>query len=300
MPAPTLSISLNPTRSSFSLSFFFFYSSSKSLRPRSSNPPTLNTNFKCTFPRFLFLRMKIKNKYSWIERIPSSLEAGVHAKGRIRCPKKCWREYRLHFGFVPMKNWIGTLHLPVNNSRVKRSKEKFCSTRRINLKMIKLNVEIIGRIGGRQGSVRFVGSENIPAIMPQSLASPGLASRASNGEFEYPHSDIGSSASLERRIDKRRQGNEALCTHTWLVKQAIWWFRGGSLQELAISLVFSPLFFFFPSFVFLFFFFSRLFRGECFVFIRPFSLREISNQIERGNRTRDWLREKFENYEFLR
>lgn len=245
--------------------------------------------------------MKIKNKYSWIERIPSSLEAGVHAKGRIRCPKKCWREYRLHFGFVPMKNWIGTLHLPVNNSRVKRSKEKFCSTRRINLKMIKLNVEIIGRIGGRQGSVRFVGSENIPAVMPQSLASPGLASRASNGEFEYPHSDIGSSASLERRIDKRRQGNEALCTHTWLVKQAIWWFRGGSLQELAISLVFSPLFFFsFPSFVVLFFFFSRLFRGECFVFIRPFSLREISNQIERGNRTGDWLREKFENYEFLR
>lgn len=104
--------------------FFFFYSSSKSLRPRSSNPPTLNTNFKCTFPRFLFLRMKIKNKYSWIERIPSSLEAGVHAKGRIRCPKKCWREYRLHFGFVPMKNWIGTLHLPVNNSRMSNEKEQ--------------------------------------------------------------------------------------------------------------------------------------------------------------------------------
>lgn len=30
-----------------------------------------------------------------------------------------------------------------------------------------------------------------------------------------------------RAIDTRRQGNEALCTHTRLVKQAIWWFRGG-------------------------------------------------------------------------
>lgn len=59
------------------------------------------------------------------------------------------------------------------------------------------------------------------------------------------------------------------------------------------------------SFFFLFLlssFFSSFFHGyfECFVFIRPFSLREISNQIERGNRTGDWLREKFENYEFLR
>ena len=45
-----------------------------------------------------------------------------------------------------------------------------------------------------------------------------------------------------RAIDKRRQGNEALRTHTRLVKQAIWWFCGGVPRARHFPRVFATSF----------------------------------------------------------
>lgn len=68
--------------------FFFFHSSSKIFRPRSSNLPILNT-----FPCCPLRTYEVKNKHSLIERIGSLRVSRVKfTQEKEYVIRKCWRD----------------------------------------------------------------------------------------------------------------------------------------------------------------------------------------------------------------